>query len=474
MLADEAVVTAERVAATQALREADAALRQAAPALADADPRLAERRSPAPRLSEPAAGEVVLRYWIEPDAGHLWILEPGKAPEHYDLPGAAKLAAALAPARAAIEEAPAAWPAQKRGARDPNAADWKALATAARVALPFVGDAKVMAALGAARVRVVPHGPLVGFPLDALVVEAPRGKVDGAAPAFVGAALHLTYSLPPRLPAADRSAAAAFGLFGPPGPGAACPVERCAGPDPAADALAEAMRDVEGFARVDGPAATRVALGAALMGTSTLLLAAPVDPAEATFVTAPAPGEDGYGRFGGAALAATPAAADAVVVLHPAWSTWPALDAALRAAGVEVAIGAVGAVPAAAAARLGARLASGTPIRSAVLAVKRDGLTAQVDPEVGGEAGHHPYFWARWLVFGEPVDRAALEAAIKPLPAPPVAPIDPYGSDAAAPGGGAAPEAAPVDPYDAGGAAPAEDAPPVDPYGEAAPVGDGG
>lgn len=435
VLADEAVITAERVAATETLRQAEGALRKAATALADADRTYADYYSPAPREITVAPGEALLRYWITDDAGHLWVVLPDAAPRYFELPGASKLEGALRSARAAIDEAPDAWPARKRGARDPNAADWQALAAAARVVLPFLGDAGLTKTLAGARIRVAPHGPLLGFPLDALVLEAPRGRADGSPPRFVGAEFDLTFALHP--PAdADGEPTRDAAIFGPLPASGDCPADGCAAPLDAALVAA-----LDGASRAGGAEATPAALAAALAEARVVWVATPMTGgAFRTATTA----------LGGASLAEGSTRADAVVVLRPDFSGWLPLDAALSRAGVELVIGALD-PPAEATARLAAYLGTGTPLRAAIRAVQRDGLTASVDPEAGGPALHHPYYWAQWLVYAEPTDRAALDAAIKPLPAPPPPPVQADPEDT---------PTAPVDPYGEGGAAP------VDPYGE--------
>lgn len=455
VLADAAVITQERVAATQALREAEGALRKASARLADQAPRFADYYSPRPRPIAVADGEALLRYRVDADAGHLWVVRPGAPVVYYPLPGRAALAAELAPARAVIAEAPDPWPAAKRGARDPNAEDWKTLAKPARTVLPFLGDKALAEALAGAKLRVVVDGPLSTFPIDALVIEPPPRRADGAGPTFFGARYDATYALPEQAAGEAREAGVAHGLFGPLGPAqSGCPDGADCAAAPAAEAVRAAFAGVEGFAAIEAGQATRAGLSTALLGTGTLLVASPVDLGAGAFVTAPEAGEAAYDRLEGAALAEVAAGADAVVVMNPVGdgAGLHRLGAALRAAGVRTLVlptRPMGADPG----ELPRRLALGTPLRAAVFA-ERQAMTGKVDPAAGGEARHHPHHWARWVVYGEPMARAALAEGVIPLPAPAAPPV----------------EAAPADPY----GEPAEDAPPadepsapppVDPYG---------
>ncbi len=481
VLADAAVVTAERVAAVQSLREAESALRAAVAALPEAAPRWVDYYSPSPAPVTAAAGEALLRYRIDEDAGHLWVLLPDQAPRWFDMPGRDALEKALAPARAALAEPPADWAPQKRRVRDPNADDWKALEAAARTVLPFLRDKALVEALGEAKLRVVVDGPLARFPLDALVVEAPPRAADGSPPAFFGARFDVTYALPAQTPGARKEAAVAHALFGPLAPaGSGCPDGATCGQADVSPITA-AFEGAEGFATIGGAETTAAGLSTTLLGTETVIVASPVDLKAGAFVTSPEPGDAAYTRLGGAPLAEVPSGSAAVVALNVVGDTDAAglrrLGAALRAAGTTTLV--LPADPARAGlGELARRLAIGTPLRSAVFG-EQQAMRAKIDPAVGGAAVHHPHHWARWVVFGAPMDRAALEAGVKPLPTPAPPPADPY-ADEAAPADGAAP-AAPADPYGDVPAppeatpdedAPAEDAPdeapappPVDPYG---------
>ncbi len=466
VLADEAVVTAERVAATQSLREAEGALRKAVAATAEADPHFVDYYAPGPALAAVPAGEALLRYRIDADAGHLWIVLPDGKIRHYDLPAAAALDKALAPALAAIAEAPADWQPQKRRPKDPNAADWKALEAAARVVVPFARDKALSETLSALKLRVVVDGPLARFPLDALVIEAPPRVADGKPPVFFGARFTATYALPVQTAGEKKETGVALGLFGPLAPAeTGCPAgASCAEPI----AMAPTFAGAQGFAAIEGVSSTSAGLGAALLGTETLLVGSPVELDAGAFVTSPEPGGTAYERLGGADLAELPSGAAAVVALDPVGAARGirALGAALRAAGTTTLV--LPALPAREGpGELARRLAIGTPLRSAIFG-EQQAMAAVIDPAVGGPAAHHPHHWARWVVYGPPLDRAALEAGVKPLPAPLAAPADPFAGDAA--------PAAPADPYGDVPAEPAEDAPaedapaepappPVDPYG---------
>jgi len=163
----------------------------------------------APRVLRP--GEVLLEYFITGDVSAVWVVRPGRAVELRRLPAAAADVSALA----------ARLRAQLADARAVPIANPQAPAAAAgfdvKVAHDLYRDLMepVQADLaGAKTVFIVPHGPLLTLPFEALVEDA------GAAPRYVGGTYAVAYvqsaSLlallrkEPRTPAAPRKPFLAF------------------------------------------------------------------------------------------------------------------------------------------------------------------------------------------------------------------------------------------------------------------------
>jgi tetratricopeptide (TPR) repeat protein len=428
VLADGVVEGTDRVAAGKALGEVFADRTKQ-----DRDQRV---QSPAwdgwltPLPSPPAAlaphdGEVRLFYALGEADGHLWVWAAGDAsPTPYALPGRAAIAKLIAPAVDAVAEPPAAWtPPQKwHPVVDPNAADWDALADPVATLLPFTKDKKAMARFGAApfeRLVVWTDGPLVRLPFAALVLEKPDRKTPGKAPAFVGAKWAVSLHLLADAPAGARKGEAAkrYAFVGPLPAGSTCGdaggYQPCAGADAAAeaDAVTAAFAQAkDAFSAFGAEKAGPDAVAQALAGHTYVHLGTPVDDATGDVLLAPAAGAHDPGRLSPAGLAALPDAADTLIVTR---LTRPDLaaetgDGLRRLAAAAWHAGLGGLVLAvdrdgspADAQHAGAhafQVASGADFETALRTWQRERIARTVDPNVGGPAEYHPYFWARWIL----------------------------------------------------------------------------
>ncbi len=428
-LRDAAVEGSDRGPAMSAALAATKRLRDARQAAVDAAPAYwgyVAPTLPGVAALQPAEGEARVYYTTGETTGRVWLWVHGDAaPRVWSLPGRKALADALSPALAAVLHPPVAWPAKSRpGTRDPNARDWEALTKATPVALPFLKDKAIAGKLAGKRLRIYADGPLLRFPLEALIVApAPRGP--GKAPVFLGARYPVERGLLPGLPASTRDAEPdkAWSIVGPLAATGGCPpvaftalkglYEPCTGTDAgpevevARGAFAAAADKLVAWG---GTEANALSLGLALGQGRVTQLATPVD-AETGDLLLSAPDGAAPTRSTPFALALLPARADTVLATR---LTVPPLDAetgdglrrfaaALRFAGVprlDVLAWRNGAtVDAETIASLSAAVAGGTTFDAAVTAERQGAQGAGLDPKVGGVPGYHPWFWARWLPF---------------------------------------------------------------------------
>lgn len=416
---DPGILAADRAFANRALSGAVASLQGAGRELRQKEAVWGEFFAPAPRPPEALAaaeGEVRLYYRVGEKQSHLWLAVPGDPLRHYKLAGAAKLESALAPARAVFKTPPTDWaspPTDERKLRrwrpkDPNKKIWKTLARPVRAVLPFLRDRRLMKAIGELTWKVHADGPLLGFPLEALVLKGPPRKPLGAPPTFIGGVYRVDYALPAQTAAEIQAAPKTLGIFG--GLAAAasgCPEGARCGTGEEAPVVAEISKafaaEPARFTALGGPASSRQGLAAALATHGVVYVVAPVDGRAGAFVVSPDPGGTSYIRVGGSELAFMVNVSKGVVLTHVAGAGGLLrLASALRYAGVQQLVLLSDQTPADAdmAGRLAVELAAGKPLDTALVELRRAAMTSVVDAQAGGPATYHPYYWARWVTLG--------------------------------------------------------------------------
>ncbi len=424
--ADRATVLTALAADLKRLREALSSARTEAPAYFSW---LLPTPQPGAGLA-PAPGEARIFYQTGDAAGRVWLWLPGDpAPQSYALPGRAALAELLTPAVAAMLHPPQAFPAKFKGRTDPNAKDLDALAKPVGTLLPFLANKKLAARLNGLTLHLYPDGPLLRFPMEALVVAPAPPRSPGAPPVFLGARHKVVRSLLPGMPATARpgdgskDAERPWATFGPAQIAEGCPpvmlqavkglYDPCAG----ADALAEVEKVKAAFASTpeklstaSGSDATAPAYGRALETGRTVHLAAPLDVDSGDVLTSPNP-DGAPGRAPPFGVARTASRAERVVatrlsappLANETGAGLRRFAAALRFVGVdELTILAWrngadtdGDLLATAA----ASVSGGTPFPAALANETGGARDSRVDPNVGGVPAWHPWFWARWLTY---------------------------------------------------------------------------
>ncbi len=410
---DPGILAADRSFANRSLSTAVASLSGAARELREKEGSWGAFFAPAPQTPAAQKGEAHLYYRIGESKSHLWLALPGAPLRHYALGGRAKLTQVLAQARAVLATPPADWAAppedeRKRRRwrpRDPNTKAWRTLAKPVRAVLPFTRDRKLMKAMAELTWHVHAEGPLLTFPIEALVLKKPPRKPKGAPPVFLGSRYTIRYALPSQATNATPAAPKLMAVFG----GLTKAPEGCpeggncaAGAEAEIAAISKAFAgEAARFTTLGGPASTRQGLGAALATHGLVYVAAPIDGVAGALVASPDPGTTSYARVGGTELAFTSNAAKALVLTrHTSIDGLHRLAAALRYAGVERLVLRTdpGAHDAEFAGRLARDLAAGYTLDAALGGLRKAGMTAQVDAATGGRATHHPYYWARWIL----------------------------------------------------------------------------
>ena len=356
--------------AVERLGEARARWVAALGALDAAEPVWAQTVRPAPPGVGALAPDEGWRLFFQTGAAGSrgWLFGAAGSPVRWDLPGRAALPALVAPLVEALATA-APWPGDVGDERDPNVAQWAALARLAATLAP------PLRSLGAGRLEVWADGPLGGLAVEALVLDPPARA--GLAPRFVASGRVVVHrGSVGRLPAAVGGAVALLGLSAP-------------------VAAALDLLDPRAVASAGGASAGGASAGGASAGAAVWWLGA----------------------------AAAPGGRAAVVVSD---GDGPGVGA-LRARGVGRVIRGAGAVPAEVAAQLLARLLGRPPMavlrftapvgdQAAALApavVLGAGTPADADealagvraaafaeaPRRGEVAAWHPSRWARLLGF---------------------------------------------------------------------------
>lgn len=149
---------AGRARLSQQMRTLDSALTTAAAQLHTAAPAWASYLTPriAPPADLPGAALAVYHFG---EGGHVFLSVDGLPVRHFALARADVIRAALAPALAVILDAE-------------MKPDWATLQAPVDAVLPFLSDAKAAKALQGKPLWFVPDGPLVAFPIEALVTDA--------------------------------------------------------------------------------------------------------------------------------------------------------------------------------------------------------------------------------------------------------------------------------------------------------------
>ncbi len=413
---DESILTAERVEALKALSAAVEAQAAAVKEVATQAPGWGQLLAPVPPdpfALTPPAGRARMVYRIGDKAGHLWVALPGEPVRHYKLGGRAQLEKALKTARAVVGAAPQDWDAPPEDERkrrrwrpkDPNAKHWKALAAPVRAVLPFARDRKLMKQLDGLLWEIHPDGPLVGFPLEALVLSAPPRKEKGAPPTFVGTAHDVVYRLSLVPAGIAKPPAKPLALFGPLAAGECPEGLACGVPEPAPEAAAIASAlagNPAKFTQLPGPAATRPGLSAALAAHANVYSVAPATGG--AMLASANPGSAKLEPVAGLELAFVPSAAVGVVLSRVAdFERLQAVVGALRFAGTQQVVTLLDPSPddATVASRIAGELVSGKELAATVSGLRKEAMTSRIDPEKGGRTTYHPYYWARWVRFGE-------------------------------------------------------------------------
>ena len=447
ILEDSALAHSDRAAASVTFRQNVEALRSAVRGMRATDPATYDYYAPEPRDSLLAPNEAMLRFIVADAESHLWVVIPGFGTRLFTLPGRAELATLVRSARTAMMTKPAEWDISKKRPRDPNLANWKALAKPTRTLLPFVGSKAIMAALSGRQVRVIPDGPLTRLPLDALILKAPSRRNKGEPPAFVGSRLQLHYMLHDQTRPAVENQGTGIALLGALGPSAGgCPVseagDACAAEQTngITDALKTALGSHQSVVAIDGPALQAEGIQAALRDHRITIVAGPADLATGTFVTAaPAP-DQMLGRLGGKSVASMKGISGDVLLANAVGlplemdqgTGLRRLHANLRAAGVRtVVLSEFGSgLDPEAYGNLGQYLASGANLRDAIGSRRMALMTSPYDLENGGPVRHHPYYWAGALVYSDQstpisvVIPVAPAAVVTEEPASPAAPAN--------------------------------------------------
>ena len=143
---------------------------------------------------EPPPGEARLYYAIGETRGHAWLYPPGARRPHYAaLPGRLEISDRLEAARKVIKTPPPAIDTEHSEAQ--YAAIWRTLAEPVPMILPFVRQPKILRQMEGARLHVLLDDPLVQFPLGALVLEPPPSGRPDHPPAYLATRWHLTTAL---------------------------------------------------------------------------------------------------------------------------------------------------------------------------------------------------------------------------------------------------------------------------------------
>lgn len=156
---------ADRARLTQHMRRINDGLTTALSTLHTAAPAWASYLTPRLEAARGVAGGALVVYHFGRSGGHAFVDVDGQPIRHFALAQADVMQATLATALAVVRDP----------ARRP---DWAALHVPFKAAMPFFEDAVLAKSLQDKPLWLVPDGPLVGFPIEALVV-------DPAGPTFV-------------------------------------------------------------------------------------------------------------------------------------------------------------------------------------------------------------------------------------------------------------------------------------------------
>ena len=212
-LADRGIVGRDRADLNATMNRLAEEYRVAVLAQQDMSGALYDYYSPQPRPANVPADQALVRYSVGDDATDLWVIVGGAGSYHYLLPGRAKLAAIVAEASRVMNTPPSLGRESRR--QGPKPGDMEALKAPTSTLMPFTKSRSLMKQLASRRIRVIPDGPLMRFPLDALILKLPPRRPVGQAPTFVGAALNMEYSVLPQQAFAAEGERAPLSILGP-------------------------------------------------------------------------------------------------------------------------------------------------------------------------------------------------------------------------------------------------------------------
>ena len=273
-----------------------------------------------------------------------------------------------------------------------------------------------MAAIDGRTLTVIPDGPLVRFPLHALVLKTPGRRDIGQAPLFLGSAYSLRYAFLQQAGPTPLVEGPNLGLFGPLGKGSiGCPnggTDAPCAPE-SGQQLAENITRFVGQPEpihLAGDQTRAEDLVTALSGVINLNVLAPVDMSSGQFVTSPAEGEATYGRVGQNDLVPGQPGHQTLTISHPVWGSADAergdgfrrLVSILRSRGLRALLLAAGEQTDANnyfTTRMAWGLSKGYPIETVYKAVVESAQATMIDPKTGGIAYHHPFYWGQHLLY---------------------------------------------------------------------------
>ncbi|MEE2756628.1 MAG: hypothetical protein VYA30_08195 [Myxococcota bacterium] len=414
ILADSGVDARHRATVAQRYRLQVEAFREAVKVVRGGDSAALDFYAPVSQVPESGPDVALVRYRVQADATHLWLILAPNDVRHYMLPGQAKLAAIVGEVHRIIKQAPEKWDSEARRPKDPNAQAWSTLEKAAKTILPFVKERAVMAALTGRTLRITPDGPLIGLPFDALVLKKPDRRKPGTPPAYLGQVYAVQLAMPQHVKA-DGVTADQTVILGPLGDGAAnCPVTS-AGVDLCSaqrhSGLGAALTGIAGGQtapkQLSGTALSSATLASSLKAYRRAIILSPIEFSSTSFGVSQTDGTTAKLSF--ESIANQGSGADEVFVVSAAFDALPAetglslrrLQNALMASGTGVlALNiASDANDSNLMAYLSPYLSDNRGLYDAIHSWKTHAMSMVHDVKGQGPVLHHPYYWGRWSVY---------------------------------------------------------------------------
>tara|TARA_B100001093_G_scaffold462033_1_gene476966 strand:- start:575 stop:4567 length:3993 start_codon:yes stop_codon:yes gene_type:complete len=438
ILADQGVDMRQRATVAQRYRLQVEAFRDAVQVVRGGDAAALDFYAPVSQVPESGPDVALLRYRVESDATHLWLVLAPNDVRHYMLPGQAKVAAIVGEVHSIISQAPAKWDSEARRPKDPNAQAWSTLEKTAKTILPFVKERAVMTALKGRTLRISPDGPLIGLPFDALVLKKPARRKRGSAPTYLGSQFAVQLAMPQHVKG-DGVTADKTAILGPLSDGIKncpstsagfdlCSAQRNSGLSAALDGVGGGQNAPK---RLAGTALSNVTLASSLKAYRRVIILSPIEFSSTAFSVSKANG--GIAKLSFESIADHGSGSDEVFVVSTASDPFPAetglplrrLQNALMASGTGVlAINiASDANDASLMAYLSPYLADNRGLYDAIYSWKTQAMSMQHDVKGQGPVIHHPYYWARWSVY------SVSDTSPKIIEAKSPSVDNPYGSD---------------------------------------------